>query len=74
MDRISEGKARVRYEFGRKVSIAVPLDEGPIVGLRSFPGNTDDGNALALEQLEIPMSQRLPLVDRGYPGRGAESA
>ena len=34
VDCISEGKARVRYEFGCKVSIATTLDEGFIVGMR----------------------------------------
>lgn len=39
-DCISKGKARVRYEFGCKVSITATLDEGFIVGMRSFPGNS----------------------------------
>jgi IS5 family transposase len=45
-DCISKGKARVRYEFGCKVSIATTLDEGFVVGMRSFPGNPRDGHTL----------------------------
>ena len=72
VDCISKGKARVRYEFGCKVSIAATLDEGFIVGMRSFPGNPYDGHTLgsALEQVEILTDQRpdLAVVDRGYRG------
>ena len=75
VDCISKGKARVRYEFGCKVSIATTLDEGFIVGMRSFPGNPYDGHTLAptLEQVEIVTDQRpdLAVVDRGYRGHGA---
>jgi hypothetical protein len=39
VDCIAKGKARVRYEFGTKVSIATTLAEGVVVGLRSMPGN-----------------------------------
>ena len=74
VDCISKGKARVRYEFGCKVSIATTLDEGFIVGMRSFPGNPYDGHTLApaLEQVEILTDQRpdLAVVDRGYRGHG----
>ena len=74
VDCISKGKARVRYEFGCKVSIAATLDEGFIVGMRSFPGNPYDGHTLgpALEQVEILTDQRpdLAVVDRGYRGHG----
>jgi transposase, IS5 family len=72
VDCISKGKARVRYEFGCKVSIATTLDEGFVVGMRSFPGNPYDGHTLiqALEQVEILTDQRpaLAVVDRGYRG------
>jgi transposase, IS5 family len=37
VDCISKGKARVRYEFGCKVSVTTTLDEGFVVGMRSFP-------------------------------------
>jgi transposase, IS5 family len=76
VDCISKGKARVRYEFGCKVSVATTLDEGFVVGMRSFPGNPYDGHTLkeALEQVEILTDQRpdLAVVDRGYRGHGEE--
>ena len=76
VDCISKGKARVRYEFGCKVSIATTLDEGIVVGMRSFAGNPYDGHTLgaALEQVEI-LTERLPelvVVDRGYRGHGVD--
>ena len=74
MDCISKGKARVRYEFGTKVSIATTIDEGFVVGMRSLPGNPYDGHTLAeaLEQVEILTEQKptLAVVDRGYPLAG----
>ena len=77
VDCISRGKARVRYEFGCKVSLATTLDEGFIVGMRSFAGNPYDGHTLApaLEQVEILTDQRpdLVVVDRGYRGHGVEA-
>jgi transposase, IS5 family len=77
VDCISKGKARVRYEFGCKVSVATTLDEGFVVGMRSFPGNPYDGHTLrpALEQVEILTEQRpeLTVVDRGYRGHGVEA-
>lgn len=76
VDCISKGKARVRYEFGCKVSITTTLDEGFVVGMRSFAGNPYDGHTLqpALEQVEILTDQRpeLAVVDRGYRGHGEE--
>jgi IS5 family transposase len=77
VDCISKGKARVRYEFGCKVSVTTTLDEGFVVGMRSFPGNPYDGHTLkeALEQVEILTDQRpdLAVVDRGYRGHGVEA-
>ena len=74
VDCISKGKARVRYEFGCKVSVATTLEEGFVVGMRSFPGNPYDGHTLrpVLEQVEILTDQRpdLAVVDRGYRGHG----
>ena len=64
----------MRYEFGCKVSAATTLDEGFVVGMRSFPDNPYDGHTLnpALEQPEILTDQRpgLAVVDRGYRGHG----
>jgi IS5 family transposase len=69
-DCISKGKARVRYEFGCKVSVATTLDEGFVVGMRSVAGNPYDGHTLkeALEQVTILTDQRpdLAVIDRGH--------
>jgi transposase, IS5 family len=76
VDCISKGKARVRYEFGTKVSVATTLHGGFVVGMRSLPGNPYDGHTLAeaLEQVEILTDRRprLAVVDRGYRGHGVE--
>ena len=77
VDCISKGKARVRYEFGTKVSLATTIEEGCVVGARSFPGNPYDGHTLApaLEQITILTDQvpDLAVVDRGYRGHGVNS-
>jgi len=69
---ISKGKARVRYEFGVKVSIATTLKEGLVVGARSMPGNPYDGHTLdeAVEQASIlsEVKPEMVFVDRGYRG------
>jgi IS5 family transposase len=76
VDCISKGKARVRYEFGTKVSVATTIDEGFVVGMRAMPGNPYDGHTLAeaLEQVEIltDICPELAVVDRGYRGHGVE--
>ncbi|TNC58867.1 IS5 family transposase, partial [Rubellimicrobium roseum] len=76
VDCISKGKARVRYEFGCKVSSATTLNRGFVVGLRSLPGNPYDGHTLAeaLEQVEILTDQRprLAVVDRGHGVEGTQ--
>ena len=77
VDCISKGKARIRYEFGTKVSLATTLDGGFVVGARSFPGSPYDGHTLApaLEQVAILTDQvpDLAVVDRGYRGHGVET-
>ena len=71
---IAKGKARTPYEFGVKVSIATTLKEGPVVGMRSMPGNPYDGHTLAetLEQVGILTGADKPpktvIVDKGYQG------
>jgi len=72
---ISKGKARKRYEFGVKTSIAVTHRSGLMVGARTFPGNPYDGHTLSaqLEQTEILLEGigRTPkqvVVDLGYRG------
>jgi IS5 family transposase len=78
VDCISKGKARVRYEFGTKVSVATTHREGFVVGMRAMAGNPYDGHTLpeALEQVEILTGTRTKraFVDRGYRGHGAETA
>ena len=78
VDCIAKGKARVRYEFGTKVSIATTLNGGFIVGMRSLPGNPYDGHTLAeaLEQVEILTDHppKRAVVDRGYRGHGVTAA
>ena len=77
MDGISKGKARVRYEFGTKVSVATTNKEGFVVGTRSMPGNPYNGHTLrqALEQVEILTETRpkRAFVDRGYLGHGVQT-
>jgi len=46
---ISKGKARNRYEFGVKVSLAVTHKQGLIVGAKRFTGNPFDGHTLAAQ-------------------------
>nr|WP_269101047.1 IS5 family transposase [Mangrovicoccus ximenensis] len=77
VDCISKGKARVRYEFGCKVSLATTLDEGFVVGARSFPGNPYDGHTLgaALEQVEVLTGEMpsLAVVDLVHRMRSVRS-
>lgn len=77
---ISKGKARQRYEFGVKTSIAVTHRSGLMVGARSFPGNPYDGHTLApqLEQTRILLEDfgvepQQAVVDLGYRGVDAEN-
>ncbi len=74
VDCISKGKARKRYEFGTKVSLATTIDKGFVVGMRALPGNPYDGHTLAeaLEQVTILTGNtpELAVVDRGYRGHG----
>ena len=76
VDCISKGKARARYEFGTKVSIATTIGEGFVVGMRAMPGNPYDGHTLAeaIEQVEILTGQcpDLAVVDRSYRGHGVK--
>jgi len=78
VDCISKGKARVRYEFGTKVSVATTHREGFVVGMRAMAGSPYDGHTLreALEQVEIltDTRPRRAFVDRGYRGHGVETA
>ena len=74
---ISKGKARNRYEFGVKVSLAVTHKQGLIVGAKRFTGNPFDGHTLAAQIGQanglIEASGKAiteAYVDFGLPGRG----
>ena len=77
---IGKGKARARFEFGVKVSIATTNAAAPggrfVVGARTLPGNPYDGHTLAAQ---IAQTERLTgvaieraYVDRGYRGHDAD--
>ena len=77
---ISKGKARNRYEFGVKVSLAVTHKQGLMVGAKRFVGNPYDGHTLAAQ---ISQSNELikgagsevkqAFVDLGYRGVDADN-
>ena len=72
---ISKGKARNRYEFGVKVSLAVTHKQGLMVGAKRFTGNPFDGHTLKVQLAQCneltkavgkPVKQAF--VDLGYRG------
>jgi transposase, IS5 family len=72
---IGKGKARKPYEFGVKVSLAVTLEQGLVVGARSYPGNPYDGHTLAgqVEQSNLLLQDlgvkvKTAVTDLGYRG------
>ena len=73
---IGKGKARTRYEFGVKTSIATINSKAKggqfVVGAQSLPGNPYDGHTLGnqIDQVEqlTGISVRRAYVDRGYRG------
>ena len=73
---IAKGKARSRYEFGVKTSIAVTNARTTggqfIVGMQALPGNPYDGHTLSgqIEQVErlTGVTVERAYVDRGYKG------
>jgi IS5 family transposase len=79
---IGKGKARTRFEFGVKVSVATINAAAPggqfVVGARALPGNPYDGHTLAAQ---IAQTERLTgiaieraYVDRGSRGHNADKA
>ncbi|ABQ28752.1 transposase, IS4 family (plasmid) [Acidiphilium cryptum JF-5] len=78
---IGKGKARTRFEFGVKVSIATTNAAAPggqfVLGMQSQPGNPYDGHTLAgqIEQVEriTGVAVARAYVDRGYRGYGVEA-
>ena len=78
---IAKGKARTRYEFGVKVSIAVTnarADGGQfVVGIRAVPGLPYDGHTLKDQIAQVErltgMVVTRAYVDKGYRGHGLRS-
>ena len=77
---ISKGKARIRYEFGVKVSLAVTHKQGLMVGAKRFVGNPYDGHTLAAqisqcnELIKAAGSEvKQAFVDLGYRGVDADN-
>ena len=79
---IGKRKARARFEFGCKVSLATTNRPAPggqfVLGARSLPGNPFDGHTLAAQ---IAQTERITgvaiecaYVDRGYRGHDADKA
>jgi IS5 family transposase len=78
---IAKGKARTRYEFGVKVSIAVTnarADGGQFVlGIRAVPGLPYDGHTLKDQIAQVERLTGVAVtrayVDKGYRGHGLET-
>lgn len=73
---IGKGKARVKYEFGVKCTIAVTNARAAggqfVLGAKMVPGTPRDGNTLAtqIDQVAALTGRRFrrAYVDRGYRG------
>ncbi|NOR70990.1 MAG: IS5 family transposase [Methylomarinum sp.] len=74
---IGKGKARKKYEFGVKVSIATTHKSNFVVGIKALPGNPYDGHTLSdtLNQIEDLTGTRPSdsYVDLGYRGNDEKS-
>ena len=77
---ISKGKARNRYEFGVKVSLAITHKHGLIVGAKRFTGNPFDGHTLAAQITQCNgliessgKAVKQAFVDLGYRGVDADN-
>lgn len=69
---IAKGKAHKKYEFGRKVSLAITANSQVVVGATMAEGNAHDSKTLeaTLRQYHT-LTECLPektIVDRGYRG------
>jgi IS5 family transposase len=79
---IGKGKARTRFEFGVKVSLATTNRAAPggqfVIGARALPGNPFDGHTLAAQVAQTERITGVPVerayVDRGYRGHDADKA
>lgn len=76
VDCISKGKARVRYEFGCKVSLTTTHKQGLVIASQSIAGNPYDGHTLksALTKSEelTKIKIKSACVDKGYKGHGID--
>jgi transposase, IS5 family len=77
---ISKGKAKNRYEFGVKVSLAVTHKQGLMVGAQRFVGNPYDGHTLAAQISQCNdlikgagSEVKQAFVDLGYRGVDADN-
>ncbi len=77
---IGKGKARTRFEFGVKVSVATTNATAPggqfVLGMQSLPGNPYDGHTLAGQITQVERITGTAIdrayVDRGYRGHDAD--
>jgi IS5 family transposase len=73
---IAKGKARKKYEFGVKVSVASTNRDNFVVGMLAEPGNPYDGHTLGriLEQVQriTGTTVQRGFADRGYRGHKIE--
>lgn len=77
---IGKGKARTRYEFGVKASIATTNERGKggqfVVGAMACPGNPYDGHTLKQQIAQVTRitgkKTKRTYVDRGYRGHGID--
>jgi IS5 family transposase len=77
---IGKGKARTRYEFGAKTSIATTNERTKggqfVLGAQALPGNPYDGHTLAGQIDQVArltgMTVKRAYVDRGYRGHKIE--
>ena len=69
---IAKGKAHKKYEFGRKVSLAITAGSQVVVGATMAEGNAHDSKTLeATLRQYYRLTERLPektITDRGYRG------
>jgi transposase, IS5 family len=75
---ISKGKARQRYEFGQKVSIATTNRGSWIVGAQLCSGNPYDGHTLEAAMKSIEANTGVAVtqayVDKGYRGHNYQGS
>jgi transposase, IS5 family len=73
---ISKGKARNRYEFGVKVSVAITHEENLIVGTQRMSGRPYDGHTLneQLQQVNAIISDSGECVAKAYVDLGYKGA